>query len=327
MNPALTATLLLLATGTALANDPLDPYRAAYREAQSVLKQALECGWGFPFVLPVTQAASGYPLDMAEVERGKGASEKVVGDFKPLAKPCNSAEDKAAQSRAAEMMFDWANRLAAMNALMKKEEWAKDLVKIDEGARAIEPWRAGYQKLLIEKRGQPVWEDYFRRIQAESAQALALVCRERMKPQQAYEQTKFCPAISETLAKSRPLAKVRIDTLEWLSPELAAHDRGEIGGPRKFVDDTNATSLINANIGFLQCGITDRVIFPDAHKLNPDGTLTATVRKYKRYGQYGTVKLKKQANGFDYHIIEADSVAKTYGVQSGEFRFCSTPTP
>ncbi len=325
MNRTLTGCFLLLLATASMANDPLDSYRASYREGQSLWKQGDECGWGLPFAGAVAKVAAAYPVELAEAQFGKGTGDKVIGNFKPVAKPCNSPEDKVAQSRAADMMFDWGNRLAMMEQLMKKEFWAKGLIETSAGATEIESWRASYQKRLIEQRDQATWETYIQRIQAESAQELALICPERVTHN--FKGKRACPKISEALAQGLPLAKVRIDMLEWLSPKLVAnnvsYNRGEIGSPLKFVDYDNFSTLLNANLSILQCGLAEIVIFPEAHKPNPDGTLTAIVRKFKVDGQYGMVKLKKQANGFNYSLVEADASAKNFGVRSGEFRSCT----
>lgn len=323
----LLAATLMLCTGLSLAN-PLDPYIQAYRENQSLVEQAYACGWAEPFAGLVTKVAATYTVDLADAKVGLGSTKKIRAAHSKAIKPCDSAEDRAMQARTMEVMFDWANRMGVMQVIMDREAWAKGLVDVSAGAQLLEPWRAGIQKQVIERNGAPAWENHLRQVQQESFQELALICAERATHN--YKGKRACPKIPETLALALPLAKARVDNIEWLSPKLLEHkqlhERGANGSPYKFIDEDPSTLSIMASVNMmygLRCEYADWVVYPAAHKPGADKTLPAVLRKYQLPGAFGTLKLKSDGGG--YLMIESDKQARDLKVVQGRFQVCTEP--
>jgi hypothetical protein len=208
------------------------PLPTAQEQAKTVARyfaQSSACKWSNPIIGNAHGALNGFVYRLVLAEQGKAVADTVEpGSLKP--EPCDGPVDKAARDAAFMITFEWLTRLAAAGQMNAQEGFAKDMLRLPDGARAAEPVRARMEADILRSLGNDQLQAFYQKIFQETSNEFVLACDSRKDNGKG---TRACPPVPPEAVAYIPLAKARVDAIEAmafrLDRDFAREARGEFG--------------------------------------------------------------------------------------------------
>ncbi len=271
------------------------PLPTAQEQAKTVARyfaQSSACKWSNPIIGNAHGALNGFVYRLVLAEQGKAVADTVEpGSLKP--EPCDGPVDKAARDAAFMITFEWLTRLAAAGQMNAQEGFAKDMLRLPDGARAAEPVRARMEADILRSLGNDQLQAFYQKIFQETSNEFVLACDSRKDNGKS---TRACPPVPPEAAAYIPLAKARVDAIEAMAFRLdkafAKEARGEFGSAYQLVDPNNPYSFST------DCRANNLVIYPAAPDTEvKQGASTVTLRRLARTDNLGRISVKKNPDG------------------------------
>jgi hypothetical protein len=315
------AAFTLAAMPAAAQNLPLQAAKDGAAQVGRYFSQSRACKWANDYAGNSQGSFYGYLYGAVLAEQGKAVADTVLMGSPPAA-ACGSAEDKAAQTMAAQITFEWLTRLAMAQGANAQPDWRKDMLALPAEAANAETYRISLETQFSAAMGAPQLKAWYEQIAGETNNDFALACNARKDNGKT---TRACPALPADAGKLVPLANARVKAIEDLAFKLARDHRDALLGAHGSA--YRAFNPTNGGDRFAPCKAGDLVVYPAAPDTQKSGANSeVTLRRFQQPGSAGRVTLKEAGGGTGYAVVDSSKAPNVAELKSSlyaiEFHMC-----
>ncbi|HEX8302447.1 hypothetical protein [Sphingomonas sp.] len=315
---ALTAIVLGLASPALAQKVTLADATAVEVGSGRYAAQSRECRWQQPALGVTVGVATFFTNSRAKADTGQ----EVPYTPLPRAEACGGPVDMQSQTYAAQAALEWLTRQRVMYDLTQQAGWGQGLVNIPlASVSAGEPLRSTLEKQFAAS--QPAqFKAWAETVQRETITDLNLLCAAR-KAYGLKTGERACPAVPPEYAPFVPIAKMRVEAVEFLASRLpgeaAKGARGEFGIAYR-VTGGMLVLRQGPSYSFNQpCRAGELVVFPDApDTIEKAGAFEMTLRRRMQDGAFGRAHFKKEADG-SYALVKAPPSTALSELETGPY--------